>query len=99
MRIKLHRSAIFPALLFPVTLFNRKHSIGKNLGGKHAEYLYDAIPTPDYGFILAESSVSGKNGNKNEKIILVKSTNLPTGIYVVEIKTDTETGDVKIIKK
>lgn len=39
----------------------------KSYGGKHAEYLYDAIPTPDYGFILAGSSVSGKNGNKNEK--------------------------------
>ena len=39
----------------------------KSYGGKHAEYLYDAIPTPDYGFILAGSSISGKNGNKEEK--------------------------------
>lgn len=39
----------------------------KSYGGKHAEYLYDAIPTPDYGFILVGSSVSGKNGNKEEK--------------------------------
>jgi hypothetical protein len=39
----------------------------KSYGGKHAEYLYDAIPTPDYGFILAGSSVSGKNGNKLDK--------------------------------
>lgn len=38
----------------------------KSYGGKHAEYLYEAIPTPDYGFILAGSSVSGKNGNKEE---------------------------------
>ena len=38
----------------------------KSYGGKHAEYLYDAIPTPDYGFILAGSSISGKNGNKEE---------------------------------
>ena len=36
----------------------------KSYGGKHAEFLYDAIPTPDYGFILAGSSISGKNGNK-----------------------------------
>lgn len=36
----------------------------KSFGGKHAELLFDAIPTPDYGFILAGSSVSGKNGNK-----------------------------------
>jgi hypothetical protein len=36
----------------------------KSLGGKHAEYLLDAQPTPDYGFILAGSSISGKTGNK-----------------------------------
>lgn len=39
----------------------------KSYGGKHAEYLFDAIPTPDYGFILVGSSVSGKNGNKDER--------------------------------
>ncbi len=33
-------------------------------GGKHAEFLYDAIPTADYGFLLAGSSISNKNGNK-----------------------------------
>lgn len=33
-------------------------------GGKHAEFLYDAISTPDYGFLLAGSSISNKNGNK-----------------------------------
>ena len=38
----------------------------KSLGGKHGEYLYDAIATPDYGFILAGSSLSDKNGNKDE---------------------------------
>lgn len=38
----------------------------KSYGGKHAEYLYEAIATPDYGFILAGSSVSGKNGNKED---------------------------------
>ena len=36
----------------------------KSLGGKHDEYLFDVIPTPDYGFILAGSSISNKNGNK-----------------------------------
>lgn len=39
----------------------------RTYGGKHAEYLFDAIPTPDYGFILVGSSVSGKNGNKDER--------------------------------
>ncbi len=38
----------------------------KSYGGKHAEYLFDAQPTPDYGFILAGSSISGKTGNKED---------------------------------
>jgi hypothetical protein len=38
----------------------------RSYGGKHAEFLYDAIPTPDYGFLLAGSSISNKNGNKSE---------------------------------
>ncbi|ALM50532.1 hypothetical protein AMR72_17560 [Flavobacterium psychrophilum] len=36
----------------------------RSYGGKHAEYLLDAQPTADYGFILAGSSLSNKNGNK-----------------------------------
>ena len=39
----------------------------KSYGGSHAEYLFDAIPTPDYGFILAGSSISGKSGNKSDE--------------------------------
>jgi hypothetical protein len=38
----------------------------KSYGGKHAEYLFDVIPTPDYGFLLAGSSLSKKTGNKTE---------------------------------
>ncbi|TRW23797.1 T9SS type A sorting domain-containing protein [Flavobacterium zepuense] len=38
----------------------------KSYGGKHAEYLLDAQPTADYGFILAGSSLSKKSGNKTE---------------------------------
>lgn len=38
----------------------------KSYGGKHADYLFDVIPTPDYGFILAGSSLSKKTGNKTE---------------------------------
>ncbi|HTO36624.1 MAG TPA: hypothetical protein VLZ72_10325, partial [Flavobacterium sp.] len=38
----------------------------KSYGGRHAEYLFDVIPTPDYGFILAGSSLSKKTGNKTE---------------------------------
>jgi Secretion system C-terminal sorting domain len=38
----------------------------KSYGGKHADYLMDAQPTADYGFILAGSSLSNKSGNKSD---------------------------------
>lgn len=37
----------------------------KTYGGIHADYLFDAQPTADYGFILAGSSLSNKTGNKD----------------------------------
>lgn len=39
----------------------------KSYGGKHADYLFDAVPTADYGFLLAGSSLSKKTGNKTEE--------------------------------
>ena len=36
----------------------------KSLGGKQAEFLYDAQPTADYGFILVGSSLSDKSKDK-----------------------------------
>ena len=55
---------VFSFLL--VTTFSNAQDIlwEKSYGGKHAEYLFDAQPTADYGFILAGSSISGKTGNK-----------------------------------
>jgi hypothetical protein len=38
----------------------------KTYGGIHADYLFDAQPTTDYGFILAGSSLSDKTGNKTD---------------------------------
>ncbi|MDQ6530901.1 T9SS type A sorting domain-containing protein [Flavobacterium sp. LHD-85] len=38
----------------------------KSYGGTHADYLFDAQPTADYGFILAGSSLSNKTGNKDD---------------------------------
>lgn len=38
----------------------------KSYGGIHADYLFDAQPTADYGFILAGSSLSDKTGNKTD---------------------------------
>lgn len=55
-------------IFFIYSLLSTAQSIlwEKSYGGKHAEFLYDAIPTPDYGFILAGSSISNKNGNKTD---------------------------------
>lgn len=39
----------------------------KSYGGKQADYLFDAIATPDNGYILAGSSLSNKTGNKTEE--------------------------------
>ncbi|APD06396.1 DNA helicase [Flavobacteriaceae bacterium UJ101] len=36
----------------------------KSLGGAQEEYLFDAIPTLDYGYIVAGSSVSSSSGTK-----------------------------------
>lgn len=33
-----------------------------SLGGSRQEYLFDAIPTPDSGFLIAGSSISGQSG-------------------------------------
>lgn len=57
---------VFGLLL--ITTFSNAQDIlwEKSYGGKHAEYLFDAQPTADYGFILAGSSISGKTGNKED---------------------------------
>jgi len=39
----------------------------KSYGGEHNDYLMDVKATPDYGFILAGSSLSKKTGNKTEE--------------------------------
>lgn len=54
-------------ILIPaVKVFSQEILWEHSYGGKHAEFLYDAIPTPDYGFLLAGSSISNKNGNKTD---------------------------------
>ncbi|KIA82461.1 T9SS type A sorting domain-containing protein [Flavobacterium sp. AED] len=56
-------------LLFLYSLLAQSQDIlwEKSYGGKHADYLFDAQPTADYGFILAGSSLSNKTGNKTEE--------------------------------
>ncbi|MEA9412707.1 MULTISPECIES: T9SS type A sorting domain-containing protein [unclassified Flavobacterium] len=55
-------------LLFICPLFMHSQDIlwEKSYGGIHADYLFDAQPTADYGFILAGSSLSDKTGNKTD---------------------------------
>jgi hypothetical protein len=63
------RKFILCALVFCVTTLTvnaQKIDWERSYGGKHSELLFDALPTPDYGFILAGSSISNKNGNKTD---------------------------------
>ncbi|AYN03756.1 T9SS type A sorting domain-containing protein [Flavobacterium sp. 140616W15] len=53
-------------LFYPLMMHSQDILWEKSYGGKHADYLFDAQPTADYGFILAGSSLSGKTGNKTD---------------------------------
>nr|WP_322622862.1 T9SS type A sorting domain-containing protein [uncultured Flavobacterium sp.] len=57
------------ALLCCMTIQAQNILWEKSYGGKQAEYLLDAQPTADYGFILAGASLSKKSGNKDEENI------------------------------
>ena len=54
------------SLLLPLFTYSQDILWEKSYGGTHADYLFDAQPTADYGFILAGSSLSNKTGNKSE---------------------------------
>ncbi len=53
-------------IFFSTTGFSQDILWEKSFGGKQADYLMDAEPTADYGFILAGSSLSKKSGNKTD---------------------------------
>ncbi|TPG29775.1 T9SS type A sorting domain-containing protein [Flavobacterium pectinovorum] len=53
-------------LLLPLFTYPQDIIWEKSYGGTHADYLFDAQPTADYGFILAGSSASNKTGNKSD---------------------------------
>lgn len=61
---KLFRGWHIIALCLPLASVSQDVQWEKSYGGRHADYLFDAVPTADYGFILAGSSLSGKTGNK-----------------------------------
>lgn len=52
--------------LYPLLTQSQDVLWEKSYGGKHSDYLFDALPTADYGFILAGSSLSDKTGNKSD---------------------------------
>ena len=56
----------FLLCLCSVQLFSQDILWEKSIGGKHADYLFDAVPTADYGFLLAGSSLSSKTGKKTD---------------------------------
>lgn len=53
-------------LLFSFFTYSQDILWEKSYGGTKADYLFDAQPTADYGFILAGSSLSDKTGNKDD---------------------------------
>ncbi|MHC0441976.1 T9SS type A sorting domain-containing protein [Flavobacterium sp. 3-210] len=53
-------------LLLPIFTYSQDIQWEKSYGGIHADYLFDAQPTADYGFILAGSSLSDKTGSKTD---------------------------------
>lgn len=53
-------------LFYPLFIYSQDILWEKSYGGTHADYLFDAQPTADYGFILAGSSLSNKTGNKSD---------------------------------
>lgn len=70
MNIIPNRKQCFFAFLFVFSIIflanSQKIAWEKTYGGLHADYLFDIQPTPDYGFILAGSSVSDVGGSKSE---------------------------------
>ncbi|MBF4494813.1 T9SS type A sorting domain-containing protein [Flavobacterium sp. MR2016-29] len=57
---------LFFSLFLPLFTYSQDILWEKSYGGIHADHLFDAQPTADYGFILAGSSLSAKTGNKTD---------------------------------
>src|SRR5690554_2960666 len=66
---KLRVGLIYFSLLLTYTTNSQNILWEKSYGGIHAEYLFDARPTLDNGFILAGSSLSGVSGTKTSENI------------------------------
>lgn len=58
------KRTILLAVFFVSTLgFSQKIIWEQTLGSAHAEYMFDLLPTADYGFLLAGSSLSDSGGD------------------------------------
>ena len=75
---------LFTLLFFTAAIYPQDIEWEKSYGGNQAEYLFDAIPTADYGFVLAGSSLSKKSGNKAE----VGSGDLDFWVWKMDDKGD-----------
>lgn len=55
--------------LFSIYILSAQQDVlwEKSIGGENSEYLYNAIPTPDYGFLILGSSESNSSGNKTKQ--------------------------------
>ena len=63
---KLYLLLLLLLFIFPLFTYSQDILWEKSYGGTHADYLFDAQPTADYGFILVGSSLSNKTGNKTD---------------------------------
>ncbi|MBW3518756.1 T9SS type A sorting domain-containing protein [Flavobacterium sp. NKUCC04_CG] len=73
-------------LFWSNTGFTQKILWEKTWGGKQSEYLFDMIPTADYGFLLAGSSLSGKTGDLNAE----KISNMDAWLWKMKENSDPE---------
>lgn len=57
------KKLLIPILLLPaIVVQSQELQWEKRMGGQHAEYLYDALPTLDYGVLLVGGTLSDKTG-------------------------------------
>ena len=59
--------AIFLILFFTIVGNAQDILWEKSYGGKHADYLLEAIPTPENGFVVAGSTISSKTGSLTQE--------------------------------
>ena len=60
--IVIKKTLLFLLGVASFTSYSQKVLWEKTIGGEHSEYLFDMVPTFDYGFLLAGSFISDKSG-------------------------------------